>query len=296
MPSNAIATINTAAIAHESGYTEHQVRLIADQIMPGATPDELMLFATVSKSRGLDPFRRHIFAVSRRSQDDTGKWVDKWTYQVSIDGLRLIAVRSGRYEGQTPAEWCGPDGVWTEVWLSEEPPVAARVGVYIKGNRAPLYATALYRAFVQKKKDGTPTKFWADMPEHMLAKVAEAQALRKAFPEEAGGLYTSEELQRGQPVDGVVVDEDGIIVQDAAIPATSDRDAAKQKLWTLANKSFGWDQATLDAVAVEETGTHLREMDAAGLTRLYQVLVTEGEHDRRIRVDRALGIVDAQAS
>jgi hypothetical protein len=51
---------------------------------------------------------------------------------------------------------------------------------------------------LQKDREGKPTRFWAMMPEVMLAKVAEALALRKAFPLELGGLYTAEELVQGE--------------------------------------------------------------------------------------------------
>lgn len=65
----------------------------------------------------------------------------------------------------------------------------------------PLYSVARYDAFVQKTKDGSPNQMWAKMGDLMLAKCAEMQALRKAFPAELSGVYGVEEMgQANNPV------------------------------------------------------------------------------------------------
>lgn len=272
---NAVATISSAELAIGTTFNERQVELIRQHIAPEATEDELMLFVQVASSRGLDPFRKHIYAVTRY---DSKKKQNVTAHQVSIDGLRLIAERSGRYEGQTLPQWCGPDGVWKEVWLPEDPPAAAKVGVYIKGAREPLYAIALYRTFVQKYKDNSGkevvAKFWKDMPEHMLAKVAESQALRKAFPEEAGGLYTKEEMaQADNPERGGYIDHGtGEIVeagvQAMAAPSDPERQRKARMLWEMVHLQWGWDKETLQAAAVTLEGLALEEMNAEQLSDL----------------------------
>lgn len=117
------------------------------------------------------------------------------TIQTSIDGLRLVADRTDAYEGQTPVQWCGKDGIWRDIWNEQAHPVASRVGVFKKGFREALYAVAHWDEYVQKTKDGSLAQFWAKMPRLMLGKVAEALALRKAFPNELSGIYATEEIE-----------------------------------------------------------------------------------------------------
>ena len=149
-------------------------------IARGASDSEMGLFVQVCQRLRLDPFARQIYLVKRPGQPAS--------IQVSIDGFRVVAERSGEYEGQTAPQWCGDDGTWRDVWLSKAPPVAARCGVYRRGFREPLVRVAKLDAYKQ------PGPFWTKMPEHMLAKVAEALALRAAFPHDLSGVYAPEEM------------------------------------------------------------------------------------------------------
>lgn len=171
-------------------FNNDQLALVKNTVAKGTTNEQFKLFIEVCKYHGLNPFARQIYAVVRNSKQSDGSYEKQMTIQTSIDGYRLLAERSGKYAGQLGPEWCGDDNVWKDVWLSDKPPAAARIGVLRKDFAQPTWGVAKYKSYAQS------TPLWTKMPDVLLAKCAESLALRKAFPAEMSGIYTAEEMQQ----------------------------------------------------------------------------------------------------
>lgn len=200
----------------QTEFTPKQLSVLENLGVQGAAPQEIAMFFDYCQRTGLSPWARQIYMIGRWDKK-LGR--QKYVVQVSIDGQRLFAERSGEYEGQTAPQWCGPDGQWVDVWLANEPPQAARVGVWRKNFREPTYCVARLSSYMPLTRDGRPQGLWGTMPDVMLAKCAESLALRKTFPIGLSGLYTSEEMQQAdapRPEPSEVVEDvvDAEIVDD----------------------------------------------------------------------------------
>ena len=191
LPAPTTAAHGLAIRTEQAFWDDKQLAALHHLGVQGASNGDLAVFLHQVQRTGLDPFARQIYMIGRWSKDGT-----KWTIQTSIDGFRLIGRRAADARRETlevtDTEWCGRDGVWRDVWLADEPPAAARVAIIRNGGRFP--AVALFKEYVQTKRDGSPTQMWQDKGALMIAKCAEALAWRKAFPQDLSGLYTSDEM------------------------------------------------------------------------------------------------------
>ena len=171
----------------EGFFSEEQQKIIRDSFLGGASAAEAAMLFEVSKSMRLSPLKRQIFFVKRW---DSQKRTEVWAFQVSIDGLRAIAERTGLYDGQDEPDF----------EEEKEHPRICKVRVWRKGISRPFVGVAYWDEYVQKTKDGNVTQMWAKFKHVMLAKCAEALALRKAFPEELAGAYVPEEMSQEKDV------------------------------------------------------------------------------------------------
>lgn len=159
-------------------FSDDQIALIKKQIAPKATNDELQLFLYQAKRTGLDPLARQIYCIHRAG---------KMTVQTSIDGFRVIAERSGDYAGQNEPEFVYDDKVL----------VACKITVFrFRGDLR--FPVAVGVAFWSEYVPQDNNFMWKKMPHTMLAKVAEALALRKAYPQDLSGLYTNDEMMQAE--------------------------------------------------------------------------------------------------
>lgn len=180
-------TAALARIAQATGYDTGKIELVKDTIARGASDDELMLFLHLAKRSGLDPFSRQIYLIERRANVN-GEWKTTRQPQTGIDGLRLIADRTDHYApGREPSFTYDMTGALLTA--------TAYVKKFVRGEWHEVAATAHYDEYVQRKKDGQPNQMWGEKPHIMLAKCAEALALRRAFPAEMSGLYTADEIR-----------------------------------------------------------------------------------------------------
>ena len=166
-------------------WTPEQTQLISTTLAPGCSNDELRLFAYACQRTGLDPFSKQIYAIKRGG---------KMTIQAGIDGLRAIAERTGQLDG-SETYWCGEDGAWADVWLNSKPPAAAKTVLHRKGASHPFVGVARFADY------NAGQGLWSKMPAVMIAKCSEALALRKAFPADMSGVYSTDEMDQAvEPV------------------------------------------------------------------------------------------------
>lgn len=184
----------TELALRNSDYTREQIELIKKTVAQGATDTELQLFLYQAQRTGLDPLTKQIHFIKRKKWNKDKKAYDEIaTIQTGIDGFRAIADRTEFYApGPAPVITYKPDG--------KPESATAEVIKMVQGKEFKVGATAYYDEFVQADKEGKPMGLWAKMPRLMLAKCAEALALRKAFPHSLSGIYAHEEMAQADPV------------------------------------------------------------------------------------------------
>ena len=184
-------------IAKSNWLSQDEKKIIKAQFFPpNATDMDMIYCMKVAETFNLNPILKQIFFVERSANID-GRWITKIEPLAGRDSFLTLAHRSGKFAGidsdcaikQTAVL---QDGKW--VTKNE---LVATARVYRTDNDRPFCAEVEYSEYVQRTKDGSITKFWRDKPKTMLKKVAESQALRKAF--DISGLYSVDEVGDDEP-------------------------------------------------------------------------------------------------
>lgn len=186
---NELATIAPAV-------TSDQLELVKKTVAKDATPDELKLYLYDCARQGVHPLDKLIHFTKRNN---------RYTPITSIDFMRIRAAETGEYAGSDDATFSG------DVEGSGHAPQSASVTVWrlVQGQRCSFTATARWAEYKPDANDF----MWKKMPHTMLAKCAEALALRKGFPKQLAGLYAKEEMDQAGGSSGVA-----LVVEAAPVP------------------------------------------------------------------------------
>lgn len=223
----------------QTDWTQQQVAALKQLgVSNDVTQADLAIFLTQSKRTGLDPFSRQIYMIGRKQKTPNG-YETKQTIQVGIDGLRAIAHRVAQqcHEvfSMSDTLWADKTGTWHDVWLASEPPAAAKVSV--KRGGGVFSAVAIFKEYAPIY-NGKLSGMWATKPALMIAKCAEALALRKAFPSDMSGIYTDDEMEKAEDISTPTVVETSTQQQAEATshskPLSSTQEQREQILEMLA--------------------------------------------------------------
>lgn len=175
--------MSNIALRQTNEISTEQVDILRKTLFKGFNDDEMKFSLAVCQRTGLDPFVKQIYFTKRKNRT-TGE--ETIVITTGIDGFRLTANRSNAYAGSDEAKYKQAAG--------NKFPDEATVTVYkiVQGIKCAFTATARWiEYFPQNEKDQF---MWRKMPFTMLAKCAEALALRKAFPVELSNIYAHEEM------------------------------------------------------------------------------------------------------
>lgn len=182
---NLIMSLTNKTGGNGSLITQEQMQTLEQAgIIPQSTPaSQVEVFAKVCAEHELSPFSKEIYLVGYKG---------KYSVITGINGFRKIAGRTGTHAGTDQAKFdLQPNGQYKTVasYSKGQLPTSCSITVYkiVQGVRCPFEHTAKFSEFSSGRQK------WASMPFQMIAKVAEAFALRKAFGGELSGLSISEE-------------------------------------------------------------------------------------------------------
>lgn len=199
------------------------IPVLQSSLYPGAKPESIKLALGYCRAAGLDPIQKPVHLVPMRVKKVGGGRDDYEWRDVVMPGIGLYrtqAARTGELAGIDEPEF-GPDMPMPGRQASV--PEWCRVTVYrmIGGQRVAFTAREYWlENYATGGRDSiAPNAMWERRPRGQIAKCAEAQALRKAFPE-LGSQPTADEtiLDPADVIDVTPPKADGLKVARKAKP------------------------------------------------------------------------------
>lgn len=172
-----------------------------------ASFNDALKFVMLCRARELNPWTGDAYAVGYDENGPGGSKVANYNLITSVQALYKRAELCSEYDGiesgiivraisrgdEPRGELEYREGDFFD--SKEEELLGGWARVHRTDKKKPDYEAVRLSTF----KRATP--IWGNNPEGMVSKVAEAGALRKAFPNQLGGLYISEEMHEGERVD-----------------------------------------------------------------------------------------------
>jgi phage recombination protein Bet len=195
----------TPIVSLPSLYNPRDLALIRRTVASDTIDDEFALFIHWARSLRLDPLRRQVHAFVFHKQDPKKRRLSLVT---SIEGFRAIAARTGNYRpDENEPSFLVDDALKADTNPAGLVSCSIRVWQYAHGQWFPITGVARWDEFAPVKTvwvDNQPTDRkvldktgrWGDMPFLMLAKCAEAQAIRKGWPEDLSNTFVGEEIEQ----------------------------------------------------------------------------------------------------
>jgi phage recombination protein Bet len=187
------AKTNISSRAHEAGknmLADLDDHLLRNVVYPQLRGEEFDVFMRLCRSLDIDPWRKRVIPEVQRDLNGQRQVV----LITTVEQLRIVADRSGRYAGQSAPQWRTAAGEWVDFWEGPGNPSGARVAIQRHGFTEPCWGVVHWEELAQYNDRGELLDHWLKMPALMIAKCAEVAALRKGFPEECGGLFVREEV------------------------------------------------------------------------------------------------------
>lgn len=176
------------------------IPVLKASLYPNASDESINLVLGYCRAAGLDPMQKPVHIVPMWDKNM------KCMRDVIMPGIglyRVQAARTGEYAGIGKPEY-GPDV--KEILGGIEVVYPEYCSVTVKRSSSGVigdYTAIEYwkENYATAKNDtAAPNAMWKKRPRGQLAKCAEAQALRKAFPE-VGAIPTAEEME-GKTIEG----------------------------------------------------------------------------------------------